>query len=268
MNKYILIIFISLHSFANNDWGKTGHRTVGEIASKHLTNQTTKKVKDLLNGRSLAFVSIYADEIRSDDKYDAFVPWHYVNFNGDKKYKEEPINPEGDIVQGIKTCILKIRTDKVSKEDKAFYLKMLVHFIGDLHMPLHAGNKDDKGGNEIKVKWFGAKSNLHRVWDSDMIDNYQMSYTELASNIDIISKAEIDKVGQGSLVSWAHESRILALKVYKEVKDSDYLGYEYMYHNFPVVRKQLEKGGIRLAIILNEIFKENSKWVDSFLENI
>lgn len=258
---------ISISCFATNDWGKTGHRTVGEIASKHLTVQTAKTIHNLLDGQSLAFVSIHADEIKSDALYHSFAPWHYVNFNGDKKYKEEPINPKGDIIQGVKTCILKIKDSNETKEMKSFYLKMLVHFVGDLHMPLHTGNKDDRGGNDIKVKWFGNHSNLHRVWDSEMIDSYKMSYTELASNIDILSETERNLISNGTLVDWAHKSRVLALKVYQETQNNDSLSYKYMFQNFPVVRNQLEKAGVRLAFILNELFKNKSIWLDQFLEN-
>lgn len=268
MIKYILVFMISACSFANNDWGQTGHRTVGEIANKHISKKTSTEIEKLLKGESLAYVSIYADEIRSDSKYNSFAAWHYVNFKGDKKYKEEPINPEGDILQGIKKCILVVRDKNASQKDKAFYLRMLVHFVGDLHMPLHAGNKHDKGGNDVKVKWFGDSSNLHRVWDSDMINHYQMSYTELAKNIDIISKDKIAEFNQGTLADWAHESRALAIKVYKDAEKEEYLGYKYMYHNFPIVKNQLEKGGIRLALVLNEVFKKDSKWIDTFLESI
>ncbi|NJB81326.1 S1/P1 nuclease [Wenyingzhuangia aestuarii] len=268
MIKYLLILFTSVTVFANNDWGKTGHRTVGEIANQHISKNTIKKVKALLHGESLAMVSIYADEIRSNPEYRSFGPWHYVNFEGDKKYKEEAINPKGDILQGIKTCILKIRDKKVSNNDRAFYLKMLVHFVGDLHMPLHAGNKHDKGGNDIKLKWFGKSTNLHRLWDSDMIDSYKMSYSELAVNLDIVPVKQNKANCKGTLIDWAHESRAIALKVYGAVKENDTVGYEYMYYNFPMVKKQLQKGGVRLAFVLDEVFKTKSIWLDFFLRSV
>ena len=79
-----------------NDWGKTGHRVVGEIAQQHLTPKASKKINQLLGGKSLAYVSIYADEIRSDGRYDHLAPWHYVNFKGNEKYQESEKNPDGD----------------------------------------------------------------------------------------------------------------------------------------------------------------------------
>ncbi|MGY6649336.1 S1/P1 nuclease [Wenyingzhuangia sp. IMCC45574] len=264
----LLICLMSLSAFAENDWGQTGHRTVGEIAKEHISKKTTKKIKALLKGESLAFVSTYADEIRSDKKFKHYGPWHYVNLVGNKKYKQDSINPKGDVVQAIKTCVLKIRDKQTSQEDKAFHLRMLVHFVGDLHMPLHVGNKKDYGGNKIKVKWFGEKTNLHSVWDTKMIESYNMSYVELSNNTKELSKKEFKDLQKGSLLSWTKESRELALKVYKTAKEGDYLSYKYMYYNFPVAREQLQKGGIRLAKILDEVFKRKSPWLDRFLADV
>lgn len=203
--KYLLILsLIVLTSFSassnnmpsealeiKNDWGKTGHRAVGEIASKHLNRKARKAIKDILDGTSLAEVSIYADEIRSDKKYRAYGPWHYVNVPFDTSYDEAEKNPKGDIILAINECITKVQNKTLSKGDRAFYLKLLVHFIGDLHQPLHTGRSEDKGGNDIQVRWFNEGSNLHRVWDSEMIDFYKMSYSELSSNREDLTKTQI-----------------------------------------------------------------------------
>jgi len=270
MKKLILLVIINLNFtvYSSPSWGKTGHRTIGEIASHFLPKKTLKQINKLLDNTSIAAVSVYADDIKSDEKYNQYSPWHYVNFIGNKKYKEDAINPEGDIVQGIKTCILNIRSKTTTKDEKAFALKMLIHFMGDLHMPLHAGNTEDKGGNTINVKWFGQNSNLHRVWDSDMIDDYQMSYSELSDNNISLSDTQIEEIQKGTLLDWTYESRQLALTVYEGAKPDEKLGYKYMYNNFPIVEKQLQKGGVRLAIVLNELFKSKSKWLDAFLSNV
>ena len=270
MKKLILLVIISLNFtvYSSPNWGKTGHRTVGEIAHNYLPKKTLKKINKLLDNTSIAAVSVFGDDIKSDKKYDKYGTWHYVNLNGNKKYKEEAIEPEGDILQGIKSCILNIRSETTTKEEKAFALKMLIHLMGDLHMPLHVGNVSDKGGNTIKVKWFGENSNLHRVWDSDMIDDYQMSYTELADNNLILSETRIKEIEKGTLLDWISESRQLALSVYDGVQQDEKLGYKYSYENFPTLQKQLQKGGVRLALVLNEVFKSKSKWLDTFLANV
>ena len=147
----------------------------------------------------------------------------------------------------------KVQNKTLSKDDRAFYLKLLVHFIGDLHQPLHTGRSEDKGGNDIQVRWFNEGSNLHRVWDSEMIDFYKMSYSELSSNREDLTKTQIKQWQAGTVLDWANESRALVQTVYKTANSGDKLGYEYMYENFPLVRTQLHKSGLRLAKVLNDI---------------
>ncbi len=249
-------LLLSIYGFsANDDWGKTGHRATGQIADTYLTKKAKRAVNRLLKGHSLAFVSTYADDIKSDDRYREYSPWHYVNFSFDKKYEEETPSEYGDLVQGIHKCLKVLKDKEASNEEKEFYLKMLVHFIGDLHQPLHVGRGEDKGGNDIQVRWFKEGSNLHRVWDSDMIDYYGMSYTELSSNAAPLSKTQIETIKNGNVLDWVHESQALAKKVYASANAGEKLGYKYMYNYFPMVRTQLQKGGIRLATILNEIFR-------------
>lgn len=258
--KYLLLVaalFISVFSFASEgDWGKTGHRATGEVAQVYLSKKAKKQIKELLDGQSLAFVSTYGDDIKSDPDYREFGPWHYVNLpEGETKYTKENASPKGDLIQGINNCIAVLKDKKATKEQKAFYLKMLVHFMGDLHQPLHTGRGEDKGGNDIQVRWFGKGSNLHRVWDSEMIDDFQMSFTELAESTDKLSKEEISKIKSGSVLDWMYESKALSKKVYNSVEVGEKLGYKYMYEWFPVVHDQIQKGGIRLANVLNDIFK-------------
>ncbi|WP_040396110.1 S1/P1 nuclease [Aquimarina agarilytica] len=265
----LLSLFIGIHSsFALPNWGKTGHRVVGAIAEKHLSRKALKKINTLLNGTSLAYVSIHADEIKSDPKYNNFSPWHYVNFKEGEKYGETPAHPKGDIIQGIKSCILKIRDTNSSTADKQFYLKFLVHLLGDLHQPLHVGNAEDKGGNTIKVDWFNTASNLHRVWDSNMIDSYKMSYSELSNNTKHKTTTEIANIKSGSLLDWTYESKALATKVYASAKMNDNLSYTYMYHHFPIAESQLQKAGIRLAHVLQLVFCGKNTELDTFFNGI
>ncbi len=237
-----------------NDWGKTGHRVVGEIAQQHLTPKASKKINQLLGGMSLAYVSIYADEIRSDGRYDHLAPWHYVNFKGNEKYHESEKNPDGDIITAMETCINFLKDPKSSAQEKAFYLKLLVHFIGDIHQPLHAGRKADKGGNQIQVYWFDEPTNLHTLWDSSLIDHYQMSYTELSAHLPQLSQKEKEIVMQAPRVDWAHESQVLAQDIYAQTPENATLGYSYHYQHFDTVRKRLLHAGLRLAATLNAIF--------------
>ena len=235
-------------------WGKNGHRATGKIAEKHLTRKAKRSIDKILKGQSLAFVATYADEIKSDKKYNKYYSWHYINMDLDQTYEQAEKNPKGDLVTGINTCI-KILNDKNSSDDeKNFHLKMLVHFMGDLHQPMHIGRKEDKGGNSIQVEWFGKGSNLHRVWDTNMIDDWEMSYIELADNADDLSKTQIETIEKGTLIDWVNEVHIVTNEVYNSVEKGENLRYKYSYNHFGTVRTQLQKGGIRLAKVLNDIF--------------
>jgi hypothetical protein len=235
-------------------WGKNGHRATGKIAEKHLTRKAKRSIDKILKGQSLAFVATYADEIKSDKKYNKYYSWHYINMDLDQTYEQAEKNPKGDLVTGINTCI-EILNDKNSSDDeKNFHLKMLVHFMGDLHQPMHIGRKEDKGGNSIQVEWFGKGSNLHRVWDTNMIDDWEMSYIELADNADDLSKIQIETIEKGTLIDWVNEVHVVTNEVYNSVEKGENLRYKYSYNHFGTVRTQLQKGGIRLAKVLNDIF--------------
>ncbi|MGY5848658.1 S1/P1 nuclease [Salegentibacter sp. HM20] len=261
MKNLLIVVFILLignvqASNLGEDWGKTGHRTTGEIAQQHLSNKAKKAIADLLDGHSLAYVANFADDIKSDPDYRKYGPWHYVNIDPDKtEYDRAEAYKGGDLVQAIEKAVEVLKDKNSSREEKQFHLKMLVHWLGDLHQPFHVGRSADKGGNDIQVRWFGEGSNIHRVWDSQMIDSYQMSYTELTENRDKLSRNEIKALEAGELLDWVYESREMADELYASVEIGEKLGYEYMYKWFPTVRTQLQKGGIRLAKLLNDIYR-------------
>lgn len=255
---YILILCITSNvSYAGeNDWGQNGHRATGKIAQEHLTKKARKEIEKILNGKSLALVSTFADEIKSDKEFRQYGSWHYVNLPaGETRYNVETASSDGDLLAALRKSKQVLRDPKTSAEEKEFYLKMLVHFMGDLHQPLHTGRGEDKGGNNIQVRWFGDGTNLHSVWDTKMIESYDMSYTELASNAEDLTKQEVQRIASGSFEDWMYESKELSKQVYNSVEIGEKLSYKYMYDWFPVVRKQIQKGGIRLAEVLNEIYK-------------
>ena len=251
---FVTLFIISQPVCAHPDWGGTGHRTIGEIAEGYLTKRAKKKIDALLGGQGLAIVSTFGDDIKSDRRYDKFYTWHYINMPFDKTYENAEKNPEGDLVTAIETCVRVIRDENSNKEEKAFYLKLLVHFIGDLHQPMHVGRKEDKGGNTIQVRWFNDGTNLHSVWDSRMINHYNMTYTELTTNSKKLNRKEIKAMQHGTVIDWVNETHRHAKHVYGTVEPGQKLGYAYMYNNFHLVRSQLQVAGIRLAKVLNELF--------------
>jgi hypothetical protein len=217
MKRLTIPCFLTLISFSGFGWGPTGHRTVGLIADKHLSAKAKKNITKILGTQSLAEVSTWMDEIRSDSAYNYTTDWHWVTIETGKTYDQSQKNPKGDVIATLEKIITELKKHILDKKNETEYLKMLVHLVGDIHMPLHVGCCDDQGGNKVKVKWFRAETNLHHVWDSDMIDDTKLSFTELAGFL-------------GDL------------------------GYRYSYKYFSIARQRMLQAGIRLAGVLNQIY--------------
>ena len=251
--KNKIICFVLMFSLLY-PWGKTGHRATGEVAESYLTEKTRLEIKKILKDPSLAVASTWADEMRTNPNFRKYSAWHYVNMPYNVRYVDSKKSSKGDVVQAIKTCKAKLKDSNVSIEEKAFYLRFLVHLVGDIHQPLHVGRAEDRGGNDIKVKWFGKDTNLHRVWDAHIIDDFQMSYTELANHLqNNFDAADIKLMTEDE---WIDESQKIVNKVYYEVQEKENLGYDYIYQNFDLVKLQLFTAGVRLASTLNDIFDE------------
>jgi hypothetical protein len=233
-------------------WGATGHRASGLIAEQYLTKKAKKKISALLGQQSLAMVSTWMDEIRSDSTYNYTTDWHWTTIPDGGKYEDVAANPDGKVVMMIEKFVTELKSGKLNTQQQAEYVKMLVHLVGDIHQPLHVGRPGDRGGNEVKVKWAGGDSNLHRVWDSDMIDDTKLSYTELALALGKPDAATVKKWQQASVREWAHESMRMRPNVYAVGNGS--LGYRYSYKNMPSAKERILQAGIRLAGLLNQIY--------------
>ncbi len=238
---------------STNTWGKTGHRVVGAIAADYLTEEAQQAVDRILGHETLASESIWMDWVRSNPAFDYMQTWHYVTIPPNMTYEETEKNPEGDIIKAIRTIIEDLKTGRLSPKEEEQKLKILTHLIGDIHMPLHVGNGTDRGGNDVDVSWFWEPSNLHRVWDSGMINETLLSYTELAKSINHPTEKQIKKWQSATVLEWAYESRALLDEVYDLPKDHN-INYRYMYENYPIVQKRLLMAGVRLAGVLNEIY--------------
>ena len=252
MKKAIILlsIFISYNVIA---WGPTGHRVIGQIADKYLNKKARKQVKSILGHESLAVVTVWMDDIRSDSAYDHTQDWHWVTIPDGTTYEQAEKNPNGDIIQTIERLISELKKGGLDKKIEAEHIKMLAHLIGDIHMPLHVGTGKDKGGNDYKVNFFWRNSNLHSVWDSGMIDGKKFSYTELASVVDHPKENETEKWQAANVREWAMESMLLRSRVYDVPEDGN-INYEYVYKNWKTVEQRLFQGGVRLAGVLNSIY--------------
>ena len=152
----------------------------------------------------------------------------------------------------LERLITELKSKKLDAKQEAEHIKMIVHLIGDIHQPLHVGFGNDQGGNQVKVTWFGSNSNLHRVWDSDMIDGSKLSFTELANALPKADAVRIKKLQRATIRDMAAEAMSYRTQIY--AYGDGKLGYEYNYKNFNTVLDQISKAGIRLAGILNDIY--------------
>ena len=162
-----LLMILSPNAFS---WGRTGHRIVGEIAQRNLDPKTLKAIRELCGEEDLSRLSTWPDEIRSDPKMGYTTPWHYVSIPNGKTYFDQKRNKDGDVIESLYRFEETLRDSKDTKEHKIEALKFLIHMTGDLHQPLHVGLAEDRGGNSIRVKWFKTETNLHSIWDEDLID--------------------------------------------------------------------------------------------------
>jgi len=246
----IYLIFISLNVWS---WGATGHRTVGEIAEQYLTKKAAKNISKVLNGRSLAVVSTWMDDVKSDSTYDYMATWHWVTIPDGETYETAEQEESGNVIETIERLTAELTKGELSGQKEANAIKILTHLIGDIHQPLHVGTGEDMGGNQVRLKWFWENSNLHRVWDSGMIDSQKYSYTELADAVNHVTEEEIEKWQSASVKDWAYESMALRDQVYDLPEDMN-LRYEYRYKNWETVEKRLLMAGVRLAGVLNKIY--------------
>jgi hypothetical protein len=245
----ILLVAMSAEAFG---WGATGHRATGLVANEYLTAKARKRIALILDQESLAMASTWMDEIRSDSTYDYAITWHYTTIPDGKKYEDVASNPDGKVVAMIEKFIADLKSKKLTRKQEQETLKMLIHLVGDIHQPLHVGKPGDRGGNDVKVKWFRNESNLHRVWDSEMIDDTRLSYTELAASFGRPDKATAKKWQAATVRDWAHESMTLRPQVY-DIGNSN-LGYQYSYRYFGYAKQRMLQAGVRLAGILNQIY--------------
>jgi hypothetical protein len=250
---FVCLLLLPLAGFG---WGKTGHRVVGQIAENHLTPKAFQAVRDLLGAESLAAVSNWADEIRSDPNWKVADPWHYVNIPDGQTYAAMEKNPAGDILEALRRFDAVLRDPAAPKQKKIEALKFMVHLVGDLHQPLHAGKRDDLGGNRTVVTWFRGTepTNLHAVWDERLIEQENLSFTEWARFLDTATEMRVKDWQSTGYEVWMEESYALRGKAY-EFKPELPLSYDYVYRNLPIVKMRLLQGGVRLAGALNAIFR-------------
>jgi hypothetical protein len=284
----IVMLFIISSSQFVSAWGPNGHRIIAEIAEQHLTPKALKAIKEILDSRPMAKCCIWADFIYSEKPWKFSKKWHYINVKESEDNKKEMMlvleksheDPEinnvieaidyfTDILMGDKNKIKEFK-ERVEKEGATLYnhnleataLSFLTHFVGDVHQPMHVGLPSDRGGNNVKLLWFNKNSNLHRLWDTELIESEFLSFSDYVRFINFSTKQKVQSYQESEVVDWALESIEVCRQVYKEL-DLDpsekykipTLGYQFSHDYIETLNDRLLRAGIRLAGLLNKIFQ-------------
>ena len=261
----ILLAIMMLNITTAYGWGATGHDVVAAIAEQNLTSKAKKNLNELLDGKSIVYYSSWMDNIQNSpywkNGYNKTKTWHYANVDEGFTYQTMTKNPDGDVVSGLEMLTKEMTENYKNLTDsmRVDYLKMIVHMVGDLHCPMHAGRLSDRGGNGTKVKWFGQNTSLHSVWDSKMIDSARKwHYSEWAEQLDRTDRKYKKDIMKGSYEEWFNDTVENAAILYdyvEELGDTPNLSYQFVYDFSPLLEEQLLNGGYRLAYVLNTIFK-------------
>ncbi len=284
----ILVSILGLGVAPALAWGPTGHRVVGEIAQRYLSDSALERVREILGRQGLAQVSTWSDEVRSDPRWFCAAPFHYVTVPAGTHYPDSEFADwdEGDALRAVLYLSQRLSSPDVELSAKADALRFLVHILSDLHQPLHIGGGCDRGGNDLVVEWFGEERRLHAIWDEDIIASQDLSFTEYVSFLDPGDREAIRQYQQAGPADWIREAQQLQESVYRcsvrdrcpcfcgdcrngwswfggcrvmdgcrlQVNGAVRFGFNYRARNRPLVERQLVKAGARLAGLLNAIF--------------
>ena len=276
---FFVVLCFSMEACA---WGTKAHLVIGMLAKQRLTPAARASVENILAGEDLASATIWADEMRqSQDKPEFWTryaaTWHYVNIPPGADYASAPKNPRGDAYDAMQTFAAILLDEPVpvgpvreglefyfdhfdarSVAVKRFALKFMLHIIGDLQQPLHSGYESDRGGNEINVTWFGQATNLHALWDSQLLDRQQRSAEQIArrlgERVGHTPASDVRNMESADPLMWITESQRILERMYASHSSSTDLSDTYAAQFVPTVETQLVKGGLRTAYFLNSIF--------------
>jgi hypothetical protein len=262
-------IIISLFSPIVNAWGPFGHIAVAEIAQNNLTTITSKTISTIIPNGDMSSVANWADKIRNIPEWSWTEPLHFIDTNDwECNYSRERdcYNNLGDFEYCVDGAIQNYTSLLKEYKTNAEYLKFIIHFVGDIHQPLHCGFKTDKGGNSIKVHFNNHNTNLHSLWDSGLIekrinDDFNNDFDKW---VQYLQQNILNDSCIGCSQLWGNTSAKLACDYsyvledgITKIKNGDYLDDNYYKRNIEVIEKQIIYAGYRLANLLNYLYNDN-----------
>lgn len=244
-------------------WGVVGHKTVADIAYNHLTPQAKSAVAQLLGNESMADVASWADEILGQADYKATAPDHYLNLPLGLSHDAFVSNVQGqenrNVYKALQHDADVLRDPTSTATEKTEALKFMIHFVGDMHQPMHVSRAADKGGNTIQVRYEDKGTNLHTLWDSKLLQHGGLNDMQLAEKFDHVSDAQVTAWQKTPVIDWAWESYQVATQLYADVEKpkGNFIGDAYYNKYMPVIQQRIQQAGI---ILLS--FRVNVHWLE------
>lgn len=265
--RLLLLFLLLVWTTSLMAWGQTAHRAAAQVAEHYFSPGTRIAVSEILGRERLARASTWPDFMRADPSefwQETANPLHYVTVPDGEVYSEALAPPEGDAYTALAQFSQTLRDPDATPDEKALALRFVVHIIADLHQPLHVGNGNDRGGNDFAVTYFGETRNLHQVWDSGMVDRWQLSYTELTDwLLDDITPERFESWNEPDPIVWITESAALRQQIYPEDRD---LFWKYDFAWKETAEMRVAQAGVRIAAYLNDIFDSGA--ADAFMANL
>ena len=236
-------------------WGPEGHALVARIADAQLTTAARAQVAAILGpGVTMASVSSWPDQIRHDRPQTG--PWHYVDIPIDKPGLDmERDCPKGNcVIAVIANMREKLRDAATPAAERREALMFVIHFVGDMHQPLHSSDNHDKGGNEVHIVFHGQPGNLHGLWDSGLLGRMGKE-DDLFPGLSAASAGRRRKFAKGTVSDWAEQAHKLAqLTTYGKLPHGSpvEITADYERRADAVIELQIERAGARLAAVLNQ----------------
>jgi nuclease S1 len=246
-------------------WGPRGHRLAARVAESRLSPAAKAEIKAILHdGDTIVSESSWADDAAHRD-FPESASWHFVNVPlSAAHYEAQFCRGGGCVVEKIKHYRKVLADRRAPKAERARALLFLVHFIADVHQPLHVGDNHDHGGSRMQVRFNGQSTNLHKVWDSQIIEEHSRDERRWTDDVErLITPERVKEWSQGDVESWADESLQEAKKAYRfppgsarNAESGVRLGGDYAEAALPVIRLRLAQAGVRLANELNAALGE------------
>lgn len=253
----VFILILLLQTVSAYGWGKTGHRLIARIAEAELSPATSRAISQILGKKSIVSVSLWADAIKK--KRPETGKFHYCDFpkSSNEEQSIESDTSQENVISTLSSFLEVLQNPQASKRKKREALKFVVHLVGDIHQPMHCNPKGDAGGNLIKVTFNEIPTNLHRLWDSDLLEFTGISeedyFAKLISNF---HAQENSTLQTGNPMSWAGESCHLAMSHAYKLPDGLKLDEQYYFSNSAVIDRRLVQAGLRLARVLEASFQQ------------